>query len=204
MSAERSRAAVAGVVLAAGTSSRMGTNKLFLSLGGETVLQRAVRTAATAGLDPIIVVLGHENERARAALDGLRCAPVVNPDFVQGINTSLRSGIAAVPESAAAALVLLADMPLVTAEMLAAIVAHYRNGDAPLVVSNYAGVDAPPMLYDRTLFPELRALEGEGCGKKVVKRHRSEAVQIAWPAGALTDLDLPADVERVRAQLGGG
>jgi molybdenum cofactor cytidylyltransferase len=204
MSAEHQGATVAGVVLAAGSSSRMGTNKLFLSLAGETVLQRAVRTATAAGLEPVVVVLGHESERARAALAGLRCLPVENPDFAQGINTSLRTGIAALPASAAAALVLLADMPFVTAEMLAAVVSRYREGSARLVVSNYAGVDAPPILYDRSLFPELRALKGDGCGKQVVKRHRSEAVQLAWPAGALTDLDLPADVERVRAQLGVG
>jgi molybdenum cofactor cytidylyltransferase len=198
---ERSRRPVAGVVLAAGTSSRMGENKLFLRLSGETVLRRAVRTAVAAGLEPVLVVLGHESERARAELQGLRCTPVLNPDYVGGIHTSLRTGIAAVPEDAPGALVLLADMPFVTAEMVSAVVARYRGGEAPLVVSTYEGVDAPPMLYDRVLFAELRALDGDGCGKRVVKRHRSEALDVAWPAAALGDLDQPADVERARAAL---
>jgi molybdenum cofactor cytidylyltransferase len=204
VSAERTHAPVAGVVLAAGTSSRMGRNKLFVSIGGQTVLRRAVGTALAAGLEPILVVLGHESERAAAELVGLSCATVLNRDYAQGINTSLRTGIAAVPERAAAALVMLADMPFVSAEMLTAVVDRYRSGDAPLVVSNYQGVDAPPMLYDRSLFAELRALDGDGCGKKVVKRHRSEGVEISWPATALADLDFPADVERVQAELGGG
>jgi len=198
---ERSRRPVAGVVLAAGTSSRMGENKLFLRLGGETVLRRAVHTALAAGLEPVLVVLGHESERARTELEGLPCAPVLNPDYARGIHTSLRTGIAAVPEDAPAALVLLADMPFVTAEMVLAVVARYRGGEAPLVVSTYDGVDAPPMLYDRALFAELRALDGDGCGKRVVKRHRGEALDVAWPAAALGDLDQPADVERARAAL---
>ena len=100
-------------------------------------------------------------------------------------------------------MVLLADMPLVDAGMIRTLVDRYRAGGAPLVVSDYEGVDAPPILYDRRLFPELRALEGEGCGKRVVKRHSAEAIRIRWPARALTDLDLPDDLERVRSALAG-
>ena len=79
----RSSNAAAGVVLAAGSSTRMGENKLLLPLGGETVVRRAVRTAVEAALDPIIVVLGHEPERVRAALAGLPCRTVVNPDHLE-------------------------------------------------------------------------------------------------------------------------
>jgi molybdenum cofactor cytidylyltransferase len=194
---------IAGVVLAAGTSSRMGQNKLFISLQGETVLRRAVRTALAAGLDPVLVVLGHESERALGELAGLRCIPVVNQDYARGINTSLRTGIAAVPHESRAALVMLADMPFVTEPMLSTLIERYQSAGAPLVVSNYEGVDAPPMLYDSSLFEELRALDGEGCGKKVVKRHRSEGLEVRWPKTALQDLDVPADVDTVLAELGG-
>lgn len=194
---------VAGVVLAAGTSSRMGHNKLLVSLRGESALRRAVRTALAAGLEPVLVVLGHESERARAELEGLECTSVLNPDYAQGINTSLRTGISAVPEGRAAAIVMLGDMPFVTRDMLRAVVERYRAGTAPLVVSNYDGVDAPPMLYDRSLFSELRALNGEGCGKSVVKRHRRECLEVAWPASALKDMDVPADVDAVLAELEG-
>jgi molybdenum cofactor cytidylyltransferase len=204
MAAERNRGTIAAVLLAAGTSSRMGSNKLFLSLQGESVLRRAVGRALAAGLEPVLVVLGHERERAEKELVGLRCTTVVNPDYAQGIHTSLRTGIAAAPEDAAAALVMLADMPFVTHQMLRAVVDRYRAGTSPLVVSSYEGVEAPPMLYDRSLFAELRALGGEGCGKKVVKRHRKESLEVAWPASALRDLDVPGDVEAVRAELGNG
>ena len=181
----------------------MGRNKLLLELAGQSVLCRAVSTALEAGLDPVLVVLGYESERARAELAGLRCETVLNPAFQEGIHSSVRTGIAAVPGGCAAAMVLLADMPLVDARMIRALVERYRAGRPPLVVSDYEGVDAPPILYDRELFGELRALEGEGCGKRVVKRHSSEAVRIGWPARWLTDLDRPEDLERVREELGG-
>ena len=199
MKAER----VAGVILAAGTSSRMGKNKLFLELGGATVLRRAVRTAGGAGLAPVLVVLGHESARALHELEGLSCTPVLNPDYERGMNTSLRAGIAAVPEEAAAAVVLLADMPLVTADMVRELVDRWRMSGAPLALSLYGDVVAPPTLYARSLFPELRALEADACGKRVVKQHRAEALELSRPAGALGDLDEPDDVERARAQLEG-
>jgi molybdenum cofactor cytidylyltransferase len=197
---------VAGVVLAAGSSTRMGKNKLLFDLEGEPMVRSVVRRAAAAGLDPVVVVLGYEAELVRRELDGLMppCLIVVNPDYARGINFSLKAGIAALPATAGAAVVILADMPFVTAEMIATLVTRYRAGDAPLVISDYEGVNAPPMLYDRALFEELRAMEGEGCGRQVVRRHRTEAVVVGWPAAALTDLDAPSDYERVRSLLAAG
>jgi molybdenum cofactor cytidylyltransferase len=205
MSIERA-GAVAGVVLAAGASIRMGENKLLFDLEGESVVRRAVRVAAAAGLDPVIAVLGHEAERVRRELDGLTpaCHIVENADYALGINSSLKTGIAALPASAAAAVVMLADMPFVTAEMIATLVARFRTTTAPLVISDYDGVNAPPMLYDRVLFPELQTMEGEGCGKVVVRRHRGEAVVVTWPVAALSDLDVPDDYARVRSALAAG
>jgi molybdenum cofactor cytidylyltransferase len=192
---------IAAVVLAAGTSSRMGRNKLLLELGGTTILRRAVDTALEAGLEPVVVVLGHESDRARAELSGSSCTTVVNPEYARGMNTSVAAGVTAVPGDAAGAVLMLADMPLVDAEMLRALVDRYRDSAAPLVISTYGDVLAPPILYGRALFPELRALDAEACGKQVVKLHRGEAVELSWPATALTDLDVPEDVERVRAQM---
>jgi molybdenum cofactor cytidylyltransferase len=192
---------VAGIVLAAGTSTRMGRNKLFFALEGETLLRRAVRRAAEAGLDPVIVVLGHEADRARGALAGLGCRPIVNADYERGINSSVRAGIRSVPWEAVGAVVVLADMPFVTASMIATLVERFRESTMPLVVSDYGGVNAPPALYARSLFDELLSMEGEGCGKQVIRRHRNEALSVSWPADALTDLDVPEDYERVKTTV---
>jgi molybdenum cofactor cytidylyltransferase len=196
--------AVAGVVLAAGSSTRMGRNKLFFELDGETLLRRVVRRAIAAGLDPVIVVVGHEAEHARAEIAALPCKPVDNPDHALGINRSLRTGISHVPERARAAVVMLADMPFVTGRMVAELVARYRDSTAPLVISAYGDVNAPPMLYDRALFSELQQMKGEGCGRQVVRRHRNEAISVSWPEAALQDIDVPEDYERIRAELGVG
>lgn len=204
MPADRS-GSVAGVVLAAGSSIRMGKNKLLFDLDGEPLVRRAVRRAAAGGLDPVIAVLGYEAELVRRELDGLDppCRIVVNPDYERGINSSLKTGIAALPATTIAAVVMLADMPLVTAEMIATLVTRYRASEAPLVISDYEGVNAPPMLYDRALFEELRVMEGEGCGRQVVRRHQASAVVVAWPVAALTDLDVPGDYELVRSLAAG-
>lgn len=193
---------VAGILLAAGTSSRMGSNKLLFELKGESVLRGAARRALAGGLSPLLVVLGHQAERAGQELAGLPCQVVINPDFEQGINSSLKSGVAALPAEAAAAMVMLADMPFVTPEMIAGLIARYRATEAPLVISDYEGVNAPPMLYDRSLFEELLAMTGEGCGRQVVRRHRDEAEVLSWPAAALTDLDVPEDYARVKSGQG--
>jgi molybdenum cofactor cytidylyltransferase len=128
----------------------------------------------------------------------------VNPDYARGMNASARAGIAAVPPRARAAVVLLADMPFVTARMIAAVVERYRQSDVPLVLSEYGGVQAPPTLYDRSLFAEIGGPTGEGCGKRVVRRHRAEAAAVDLPAAALADLDRPEDYERIKAEFAAG
>ena len=193
---------IAAVVLAAGLSTRMGRNKLLLELGGKTLVRRAVETALLAGLSPVLVVVGHEEERVRGALAGLRCTPVSNPEHARGMNTSLRAGIAAVPEGSAGAVVILGDMPFITPVMITTLVERFLAGSAPLLLSTYDGVVAPPILYGAALFPELLTLSAEESGKRVVKQHRPEALEVAWPAAALADLDLPEEFERARAQLG--
>jgi molybdenum cofactor cytidylyltransferase len=196
--------AVAALLLAAGSATRMGRNKVLLRLGGETVLRRAARAALAAGLDPVLVVLGHEADRAEAELAGLPVRVVRNPRHDLGINTSLSSGAEAVPDGAEAAVVLLADMPGVDAALIRQVVSRYRETGAPLVTALYGGIPAPPTLYDRSLLPELRGGEGEGRGRELVRRHWERAEKVACPESALADLDVPADYDRARARLGEG
>jgi molybdenum cofactor cytidylyltransferase len=195
-------ARVAAVVLAAGSSIRMGRNKLLLELGGETLVRRAVRAAA-AGADDVVVVLGHDEPRMRAELAGLACTPVVNPDHEEGAGTSVRTGVRRLAADADAIVVALADMPFVTAEMIATLARRYRETRPLLVVSHYGDVQAPPTLYDRALFAELLRIPDERGAREVARRHEREAVVVRWPERALRDVDVPADYERVRAELGG-
>ena len=199
--AERPR--VAAVVLAAGSSARMGRNKLLLELGGETLVRRAVRAAGAAGVDDVVVVLGHDEARVRAELAGLACTPVVNPEHAEGAGTSVRAGIRRLAGEADATVFVLADMPFVTGGMIATLVQRYRQTRPLLVVSRYGDVQAPPTLYDRALFDELLRIPGERSAKDVVLRHEREAVVVSWPESARRDIDVPADYEGARAELAG-
>jgi molybdenum cofactor cytidylyltransferase len=194
-------ATVAGVVLAAGSSTRMGRNKLVLDLGGGTVVRRAVQAALEARLRPVVVVLGHEAERVRAEVADLACRVVMNPDHAQGVATSLHAGVRTVPDDAAALVVVLADMPFVTASMIDALVRRFRTTEAPVVVSRYGETEAPPTLFARPLFPELLATRGERGARAVALRHQREAAVVAFPPEALRDLDVAGDYERVRGEL---
>ena len=198
----RERPAAAAIVLAAGSATRMGRNKLLLEVGGESLVRRAVRTAREGGLDPVLVVVGHEAERVSAELRGLSCRIVPNPRHALGMSTSLGAGVAAVPSGVEAAVVLLADMPFVEPAMIRALVARHRESGAPVVASRYGTVAAPPTLYARAVFPELAGGEGEGRGREVVRRHAGEAAFVDWPASALADVDEAADLERARAGIG--
>ena len=203
MPRQTERASVAGVILAAGASRRMGAgrNKMLLQLEGESLLRRAARRALVVGLSPVVVVLGHEADRARAELKGLSCESVVNPDFTGPTSGSLHKGLEQLGSNVGAAVVMLGDMVLVTEQMLSGLVAAGRGTEAPLVVSRYGDVTAPPLLFRRALFGELLAWSGEGCGKAVVQAHLAEAVFVDWPDAALADIDTPEDLAAAEAHL---
>jgi molybdenum cofactor cytidylyltransferase len=193
--------AVAGILLAAGAATRMGRNKLLLPLQGEPLVRRAARRALAAGLDPLLVVVGHEADLACAALAGLACTPVRNPRHADGMRTSLSAGVTAVGDGPEAALVLLADMPFVEPAMIEAVVARWRETGAPVVASRYGEALAPPTLYGRELFPLLLGGSGEGLGREVVRGQGERARFVDWPPAALADLDVAEDVVRARARL---
>ncbi|MDE2721296.1 nucleotidyltransferase family protein [Candidatus Palauibacter polyketidifaciens] len=200
MSDQRS---VAGIVLAAGSSTRMGRNKLLLRVGGETLVRHAVRVAGEAGLDPVILVTGRFRDAVEREVEDLACAPVFNPDHETGIQTSVACGVAAAPAACGAALVMLPDMPFVTARMVRTLVERRAETGAPLIVSRYGGeVNAPPILYGRSLFGEISRMRA-GCGREVVRRHHDRASLVDWPADRLRDLDRPDEYESVRRELSG-
>lgn len=195
--------AIAALILAAGASTRMGWNKVLAEIDGESLLRRAARRALAAGLDPVLVVLGHEAGRVRRELQGLACRAVQNPEHARGMNTSLSAGVGALPPEASAAVVLLADMPLVDEAAIRAVVERHAVTGAPLVSARYGEVAAPPTLYARSLFPELTGGAGEGRGREVVRRHRAEAAWVDFAPALLADVDVPDDLRRVRLATGG-
>jgi molybdenum cofactor cytidylyltransferase len=192
---------IAAVVLAAGSSSRMGRNKLLFDVGGEALVRRIVRTASVARLDPIVVVLGHDADAVRGAIAPLGCQFVVNARHAEGMKRSVCAGIAAVPGDVAAAVVLLGDMPLVGSDQIVALVERYRSGNDLMMLSDYGGVTAPPTLIDRSLFVELTGDPVRGCSRTLRSRYPERAATLSCPTSALADVDVPADYDRLRSQL---
>jgi molybdenum cofactor cytidylyltransferase len=191
---------VAAVVLAAGSSRRMGTSRLLLPLDGEPLVRRSVRRCLAAGFDRVVVVLGHQSDRVRAALDGLPCELVENADHARGVGTSIRTGIRFVADAADAAVIVLADMPYVTTDMLRTVTSWYRATRPPIVVSEYGAIQAPPTLYHRTLFARLMAIPDESGGKAIAQHMAALRVTVAFPESARRGLEATAEYERARAK----
>src|SRR5213083_3044951 len=175
----------------------MGRNKMLLELEGESLVRRAARRAIAAGLAPVVVVIGHEADRVRTELKDLPLEFAVNPDFTGPTSGSLHQGLNRLGPDVDAVVVMLGDMVRVSAETLGMLVAAARGTEAPLVVSRYGDVTAPP------LFPELLAWTGEGCGKAGVQAHRHEAMYVDRPVALLADVDTPEDFAAATAHLKG-
>jgi molybdenum cofactor cytidylyltransferase len=191
---------ISGIVLAGGTSSRLGQPKQLMELGGRPVLQYAVEAAAAGGLDELVVVLGHRAEEVAAALTlPANARTVVNPDYATGQASSLRTGLAAASPSCEAAVLLLGDQPAMRPVDIRAVVDAYRCGAGPVVQGNYRGVPSHPVLFDRSVWPDLLAIEGDRGARDLIKGHPDWVVRVELDADVPADLDTMEDYEQMKA-----
>jgi molybdenum cofactor cytidylyltransferase len=200
---------IPAIVLAAGRSSRMGRAKAALPLGdGDTFLTRIVRTFLDAGVDDVIVVVGHDRDAIAASFaeSGLPARFVVNEDYDRGQLSSLIAGLAVVDRpGVAAVLVTLVDVPLVSAATVRAVIDCYRRTAARIVRPTSGTRHGHPLLIDRSLFQELRAADPEAGAKPVVRAHASTVGDIPIEdGGAFTDIDTVDEYARVVGQIKSG
>jgi len=187
------RGRIAAIVLAAGRASRMGSNKLVAELDGEPIVRRTVRAVLGSRARPVIVVTGHEAAAVRGALAGLDVRFVDNPDFAEGMSTSLRAGVAAAGD-VDAALICLGDMPRLLPAHFDAVIEASRAGDPDeIVVPTADRKRGNPVLWPRRYFAEIAALSGDVGARALIDRHadRIRLVAIDDPA-ILVDVDTPA------------
>jgi molybdenum cofactor cytidylyltransferase len=194
---------VAALVLAAGRSTRMrGSNKLLQRLDGKPLARIAVEEALASQASSVFVVTGHQAEEVEAALSGLPVTFVRNPTFADGLATSVRAGIAALPAAVDAAIVCLGDMPDVDHALIDAVIAAFDpDKGALIVVPHVAGRRGNPVLWARRFFPELASLEGDSGGRTIIDQHGDAAieVQVAGDAAAF-DIDTPESLAERRAR----
>jgi molybdenum cofactor cytidylyltransferase len=201
---ESSLAGVGAVVLAAGSSSRMGSPKQTLQFRGESLLRRAALAALGAGCRPVIVVTGAHSELSRREFEGLDVREVLNAGWETGMASSVRLGVKGLVNEHAdvsAAVLLLCDQPHVTAEVISALIEAHRATGKAIVASTYGGSFGVPALFSRTLFDELARLEGAAGAKQVIKRYASEAHFLTFQGGEV-DVDTPDDFSRLIAADG--
>jgi molybdenum cofactor cytidylyltransferase len=193
---------IPAVVLAAGRSSRMGRAKASLPIDGrDTFLTRIVRTFLEAGVDDVVIVVGHEGESIAAtfAASGLPARFVHNPEYDRGQLSSLVAGLSVVDRpGVSATLVTLVDVPLVSTDTVRTVVDCYRRTHAPIVRPTSGTRHGHPILVDRSLFDPLRAADLAVGAKPIVRAHASPSGDIAVnDEGAFTDIDTEEDYRRV-------
>ncbi|MBA5776974.1 NTP transferase domain-containing protein [Stappia sp. F7233] len=184
---------VAGILLAAGQSRRMGSgNKLLATIDGRPLVRIAAENALESGLSSVQVVTGHMQAEVEAALSGLGLATTHNPDFADGMAGSIRAGILALPEDADAALILLADMPGITGDVINRLIAAFDPTEGrTIVVPTMSGKRGNPVLWDRRYFPDLLRLEGDTGARHLIARHADQVAEVEIGEAARLDLDTP-------------
>ena len=197
---------IAAVVLAAGRSTRMGgPNKLLAEIAQRPLVRIAVEEALASRAKPVIVVTGHQREHVEKVLAGLPVRLVHNPDFAQGLGTSLKAGIAAVPADADGAIVCLGDMPQVDAVLIDRLVGAFDpDRGALVVVPTFEGKRGNPVLWSRRFFPDLTAIEGDVGARHLIGRYGEAVVEVPVEGkAALTDIDTPEALLGVKAEIEG-
>ncbi|MFZ0830421.1 MAG: NTP transferase domain-containing protein [Thermoplasmata archaeon] len=207
---KRRRATVAGpagftaLILSAGTSTRMGRPKPLVPVLGQPLLARVLETVRSVHPFETVVVLGADAERVRKGVDLSGTTVVVNPEFGEGMGSSLRRGAAAAAPSKGPVLILLGDQPFVSPATLRALVERHAAGTAKILVPTFEGVRGNPVLLDRAVLPELGDVRGDiGC-RAIFPGHTADLVEVpVKDPGVLIDVDTPEELDRLEQALEG-
>ncbi len=192
---------VAGLILAAGASNRMGRPKQLLPAGEGTLLDRIIGEALRSQLDPVVLVLGHRCEEIRAALATDLNHPKLrirkNKDYLDGISTSLLTGLMAVEVTCDHIMVLLADMPYITSDLINLLLHKYLESGLPLGAIETGGRRSHPVVIGRSLFHDLHKMRGDTGARKLFLEHPDQICLVS-PQGEYRDLDVdtPEDYQK--------
>lgn len=193
---------IAAIVLAAGRSTRMGSNKLLETVGGKPMVAHVVDAVLASSARPVVVVTGHQAPEVEAALAGRAVTFAANPDFADGISSSLRRGLAALPPGMDGAVVCLGDMPDVRASHIDRLIAAFNPVEGRgICVPTVDGKRGNPVLFGADFFAEMREVQGDTGAKHLIGAHADMVCEVAMDdAAVLEDVDTPEALARLRAR----
>ena len=184
---------IAGIILAAGGSERLGRPKQLLNWQGKPFITRVVQNALNAGLSPLFVITGAERNQVEAAVSGMPVHLVHNPDWAAGQSTSLNQGLSVLPERCEGAMFLLSDQPQISPVFIRALIEHHAETRAPIIAPISDSKHGNPVLFDRETFQALSAIEGDKGGRAVFSQF--DVNWLAWvDSRILMDVDIEADL----------
>ncbi len=188
---------VSAIVLAAGSSIRMGEAKPLVQVAGKPMLERTLATLLESRVDEIVVVLGHSADLIQERIPFRGAKTVINNSYSEGIASSLRTGLSSVAANAEAALIVLADQPFLKSETIDRLLEEYSSKKPEIVIPTYNGFRGNPVLLDRSTFREVAQLTGDiGC-RAIFGSHIRGLLKVpVQDPGVLVDLDTPADIQR--------
>lgn len=190
---------IAAIVLAAGRSTRMGSNKMLATWRGKPLVRWAAEAACASSASRTIVVTGHEAPHVEEALAGLDVSFVRNADYASGLSTSLKAGIAAVPEICDGALVLLGDMPEISGVLLDRLIAAFAPSEGrSICVAAHGNARGNPVLWAKSYFPLIASLRGNAGAKTLMARHEDKLCEIEAGEAVFRDIDTPEALAALR------
>lgn len=191
---------ITGIILAAGTSSRLGRPKQLLDLGGAPVVQHVLDASTGSSLDEVVLVLGHLARQIAATVTvSGKVRLVINADYGEGMASSLKVGLLEARAASKAALVLLADQPGVRREAIDALVQSWREGIGPILQASYGGRPAHPIVFDRSVWPDIQALSGDEGARSILARHPEWRTMVEVGGSPPDDIDTEDDYANVRS-----
>jgi molybdenum cofactor cytidylyltransferase len=197
---DESTGSLHAIVLAAGSSSRLGQPKQLVKLGGRPVLHRVVSNAVAAVGQAVTVVLGAHAQELTRLLAHSPASVIVNRHWEEGIASSLRYGLAAAPPTCSAVLIMLGDQVAVTADDLKRLINAWRGHDSVIAASVYQGHVGVPAIFPQWCLTELRELRGDRGARLILERHAHRLAQVQMPNAAI-DLDTPEDLAALTEQF---
>ena len=191
---------ISAIVLAAGQASRFGQCKQLMPLGEKTLLEHVLDNVRQSRVDDVVVVLGDHAAAIQQQIVFGRERVIVNPDFAQGMSTSIQAGLRALPATTDAVMIVLADQPFVTSRTLDLLIDEYQHTRPSVVIPTYNGFRGNPVVVDKSLFAEMMGLRGDvGC-RAIFGEHAETIAKLPVDdRGVVTDIDTMEDLERARA-----